>query len=213
MCVPSLCPTPAFATFSTLPLRSLTALPPTCTPRPCTTPPYQRRRAPRAEMVHVSVPITVEAPSAHCHALFSDLSQMPAWSSTLDSVSRSSTDPTLSTWAFSWRGIRLSWKARDADKIPSERHVIRWNAISGLPHSGLVTFIPTDDTDVATVVTLSVDYDIAALLAIIARSAIVAAFVESAIRTDLQRFRAYALRAHRAKRRAAGSSTTQSPSQ
>lgn len=155
------------------------------------------RPPPRAEMVHVSVPLKIEAPPDHCYQLFSDLSEMSSWSSTLRSVKRDEQDPMLSTWRFSWNGINLSWRARDADPIPGEHNVVRWSSISGLLHTGCVQFEPSDS---ATNVVFTVDYDIAALLAVVLQSAIVSSFVESAIRSDLNRFRAFALRKYRAQR-------------
>lgn len=148
-------------------------------------------------MVHVSVPMKIEAPPQHCYDLFSDLSEMSNWSSTLRSVSRDADDSTLSTWNFSWNGINLSWRAKDADPMSGEERVIRWSSISGLLHTGCVSF---EDLDSDTQVVFTVDYDIGALLAIVMQSSIVSSFVENALRADLRRFRGFALRKYRSER-------------
>lgn len=161
-------------------------------------------QTPRAEMVHVSVPIRIEAPSDHCYNLFSDLSLMPEWSSTLQSVERDPEDPDYSTWKFSWSGISLSWRARDIDSDTNDERAIRWRSVSGLPHVGCVSFTSESDTgaeDAATTkVVFSVDYDIAALVAVVMQSSFVSSFVENALRSDLQNFRSFALRKLRTKR-------------
>lgn len=141
---------------------------------------------------------------------------MPAWSSTLESVTRDSEDPTFSEWVFSWNGIRLSWRARDEDDEDEEdddeddpppgeelaadynNRAIRWRSVSGLNHIGAVQFFPEDKGDTNMVMT--VDYDIASLLAVVMESGLVTTFVESAIQSDMQRFRAYTLRSLRKER-------------
>lgn len=125
---------------------------------------------------------------------------MPAWSSTLESVSRDPVDPVYSDWRFAWNGIRLSWRSRDADPDPAylgSTPPVRWSSISGLSHEGCVVFEPIGG---GTRLTMTVDYDIASLLAVVMESALVSDFVESAIETDLRRFRAYALRVVRKER-------------
>lgn len=163
------------------------------------------RQTPRAEMVHVSVPMKIEAPPDHCYDLFSDLSLMPEWSTTLQSVERDPEDPGYSTWKFSWSGISLSWRARDIDSDMNNELAIRWQSVSGLPHTGCVSFTPESDTtnakdSTSTEVVFSVDYDIAALVAVVMQSSFVSSFVENALRSDLQNFRSFALRQLRAKR-------------
>lgn len=170
------------------------------------TPPGRMSGTPRAEMVQVSVPMKIEAPPDHCYALFSDLSLMPEWSRTLQSVERDSEDASYSTWRFSWTGISLSWRARDIDPRSGEQYVVRWQSISGLPHVGCVAFMPdTDGGDgkeeaKMTKVVFSVDYDIAALIAVVMQSSFVSSFVENAIKSDLESFRSFALRKFRARR-------------
>lgn len=161
----------------------------------------------RAEMVRVSVPIVVEAPVDHCYELFSDLSTMADWSSTLRSVERDADDETKSTWKFQWSGITLSWKAQDIpESAEDENRAVRWRSISGLVHTGCVTFIPiVSEQFEKTQITMTIDYDIAALVAIVMQSGFVSSFVESAIKSDLSRFRAYALRMLRKKRMHASS--------
>lgn len=159
-------------------------------------------------MVRVSVPLSVEAPADYCHRLFSDLSLMPAWASTLESVTRDPDNPTFSEWVFSWNGIRLSWRARDEDEHdipPGEEpdpewndRAIRWRSVSGLNHIGAVEFFPIEQSK--TTMVMTVNYDIASLLAVVMESGMVSTFVESAIESDLQKFRAYTLRSLRKER-------------
>lgn len=156
---------------------------------------------PRAEMVNVTVSVTIEAPVDHCYTLFSDLSLMSNWSSTLQSVRRDESDSTLSAWKFSWNAISLSWRAKDIPDDPNDQDpVVRWRAISGLPHTGSVTFTPSTNNPEYTILTMSIDYDIAALVAVVMQSGFVSSFVESAIKSDLSRFRGYALRMLRKKK-------------
>ena len=169
-----------------------------------------RRCTPSAKMVRVSVPVSVEAPPDFCHLVFSDLSRMPAWSSTLESVTRDAEDPAFSEWVFSWNGIRLSWRARDDEEeedalppgedalVPPDELTIRWRSVSGLNHVGAVEFVPVEEEK--TTVVMTVDYDIASLLAAVMQSGFVSTFVESAIESDLQRFRKYTLRSLRKER-------------
>lgn len=158
------------------------------------------RKCVRAEMVRVSVPLKVEAPRKHCFDLFSDLSKMSEWSSTLQAVSRDPEDPIYSDWDFSWNGIRLSWRARDGDLLETEQNdsAIRWRSVSGLNHTGAVEF--TDISEKTTRMVMTVDYDVASLLAVVMQSSMVSNFVEGAIESDLQRFRTYALRTYRRKK-------------
>lgn len=153
-------------------------------------------------MVRVSVPLLVEAPAPHCYTLFSDLSQMPQWSSTLQSVIRDTDDPEYSNWTFSWKGIRLSWRAKDDDPLEEDAQntTIRWRSVSGLDHVGSVQFFDHCTYEQATNMIITVDYDIASLLAVIMQSTLVSGFVENAISNDLQRFREYALRMYRRKK-------------
>lgn len=134
---------------------------------------------------------------------------MPAWASTLESVTRDPDDPVFSEWVFSWNGIRLSWRARDEHENelpPGEEQLvdinnvraIRWRSVSGLNHIGAVEFFPRDDG--ITKMVMTVDYDIASLLAVVMESALVSTFVESAIQNDLQKFRTFALRSLRKER-------------
>eukprot|EP00178_Gracilaria_changii_P027721 TRINITY_DN909_c0_g1_i1.p1 TRINITY_DN909_c0_g1~~TRINITY_DN909_c0_g1_i1.p1 ORF type:complete len:200 (-),score=27.91 TRINITY_DN909_c0_g1_i1:3140-3739(-) len=153
---------------------------------------------PTAEMVRVSVPLKVEAPNRYCFQLFSDLSSMSEWSSTLEAVERDAEDPSFSEWKFAWNGIRLSWRAKDVKNIQEETSdipAIRWKSVSGLVHTGAVLF--EDMQQGATNLVMTVEYDIESLLATIMRSSMVSSFIEGAIESDLSQFRSYALRKYR----------------
>lgn len=150
-------------------------------------------------MVRVSVPLKIEAPNQYCYSLFSDLSKMPEWSSTLEAVERDAQDPLFSDWKFSWNGIRLKWRARD---VHADQHThqdtpqVSWKSVSGLVHTGVVQFQPLEH-DKSTNMIMTVHYDIDSLLAIIMQSSVVSSFVQSAIENDLSKFRSYALRKYR----------------
>jgi len=125
---------------------------------------------------------------------------MPEWSSTLEEVARDESDPSFSEWKFAWNGVSLSWRARDVEPDGSDEPgtAIRWRSVSGLTHIGAVEFEELEPAKTKMVMT--VDYDIASLLAVIMQSALVSDFVEGAIESDLQRFRHFALRMHRKQR-------------
>jgi uncharacterized membrane protein len=145
------------------------------------------------KFVQVKVPLPVEVPREVAFGLFSDLECMPEWSTTLAKVRRDPRDETLSHWTFDWNGVRLSWSARDKDRIELER--IAWESVDGLTHKGCVDFVELGPA--ATELTMTVDYDVASALAVIMETRFVQNFVESAIKADLEKFRAYALRMQR----------------
>jgi uncharacterized membrane protein len=163
-----------------------------------------RRRSrvlpPAARLIRVTVPVTVEAPRPLVFALFADLERMPAWSATLERVTRDPADPAMTDWTFAWSGVRLGWKARDTERVELER--IAWSAVSGIVHDGKVEFVEGpggDGTDVA----MSVEFD-AGVLTSVLDSRILGAglmrFVEGALESDLQRFRQYVLKVQRRER-------------
>lgn len=156
-----------------------------------------RRAVPCAKMVRVRVPLAVEAPVATVHGLFADLERMAEWSQALEAVERDAEDPRYSEWKFAWRGVRLSWRAKDEERVETDGP-IRWKSVSGLRHDGAVEFEGVGERK--TMMTMTVDYDIADMLAIVMESAMVASFVEGAIESDLQRFRQFALKAYRRQR-------------
>jgi uncharacterized membrane protein len=145
------------------------------------------------KFVQVRVPVPVEVPREMAFGLFADLDSMSQWSSTLANVSRDAHDHTLSHWNFEWNGVRLSWSARDKDRIELER--ISWESVDGLTHKGRVDFVELGPT--ATELTMTVDYDVASMLAVIMETRFIQNFVESAIKADLEKFRTYALRMQR----------------
>jgi uncharacterized membrane protein len=155
----------------------------------------RRPRAPGIGMkfVQVRVPVPVEVPREMAFGLFADLESMSQWSSTLAKVRRDAHDDTLSHWSFAWNGVQLSWSARDKDRIELER--ISWESVDGLTHKGCVDFVELGPT--ATELTMTVDYDVASMLAVIMETRFIQNFVESAIKSDLEKFRTYALRMQR----------------
>lgn len=123
---------------------------------------------PAGPTTRVVVSVDIPAPLPAVAASFRDLSRMPAWSACLTSVVRDPTDPSVTTWSFSWRGVKLSWQAVDAPGtvVPPERgpaeaggalsaaaavddaaeeteddgRPIVWTATTGVRHVGEVTF-------------------------------------------------------------------------
>lgn len=152
------------------------------------------RRPTVSKMVRVSIPVTIEAPPSLCHSLFSDLSLMSTWSQTLQSVSRDTQDPLYSTWTFSLNGIPISWRALDQ---PCEPLSIRWKSITGVTHTGDVSFSTSPEQPKHTKMVMTIHYDTAALLAMLMQTSFVDSLVRNAITTELNRFRSFTLRTKR----------------
>lgn len=154
------------------------------------------------KIVRAAVPVRVEAPRGFVFDLFSDLEKMPEWSGSLERVTRVPDDESLSDWQFSWRGVRLGWRARDLERVEGRR--ISWESVTGLSHSGIVDFADdhlendaSGSKNDGTLLTMTIDYDVASLLAVLMESSMVSAFVEAAIASDLRQFRQFALRSYR----------------
>lgn len=140
-----------------------------CPPAPVTAAaaPSPAPGTPAGPTTRVVVSVDIPAPLPAVAASFRDLSRMPAWSACLTSVVRDPADPSVTTWSFSWRGVKLSWQAVDAPGtvVPPERGVaeagalsaaaavddaaeeteddgrpIVWTATTGVRHIGEVTF-------------------------------------------------------------------------
>jgi uncharacterized membrane protein len=159
--------------------------------------------APTAKFIEAKVPVTIEAPRDLVFELFADLERMPEWSGTLEKVQRVPGEESLSDWTFAWNGVRLSWRARDTDRVEMSR--ICWGSVDGLVHNGSVDFAVSPFASNQTLLTMCVEYDVTSLPAAVAyvlESKIVTTFVESAIQSDLQRFRQFTLRAQRQRKRA-----------
>lgn len=155
--------------------------------------------------MRTAVPILVEAPRDFVFDLFSDLEKTPEWSSSLERVTRIPGNESMSDWQFSWRGVRLGWRAKDTERVEGRR--IAWESVTGLRHTGSVDFedCTPDGSNLGgkvtgTAMTMTVDYDVASLLAFVMESSLVSTFVEGAITADMQRFRQFALRLHRRSR-------------
>jgi uncharacterized membrane protein len=161
---------------------------------------HARVAPPICKLIQASVPVTVEAPRSLVFALFSDLERMPEWSSTLESVTRVVDTPDMTEWTFSWRGVRLGWKARDTERVELQR--IAWTAVSGVVHDGCVDFAD-ESGGRGTSITMSVEFDAGVLSSILDSRVLgpgIMRFVEGALESDLQRFRQFVLRVQRRER-------------
>jgi uncharacterized membrane protein len=158
---------------------------------------------PTCKFVKAKVPVTIEAPLPLVFELFADLERMPEWSGTLEKVERVPGGEGFSNWTFAWNGVRLSWRARDTERV--DQKIICWSSLEGLVHNGSVEFQVAPSSADQTLLTMCVEYDVASLPAAVAfvlESKIVTTFVLSAIQSDLNRFRQFALRTQRQRKRA-----------
>lgn len=137
-----------------------------------------------------SVEVEVDAPIDHVWHLWSDLEQMPRWMNWIDSVKVSEDNPELSRWKLSTGGLEFSWQSRIQKVIPQQ--IIQWESIDGLPNRGAIRFY---DRKGSSIVKLTVAYAIPGVLGKIMDNLFLGRVVESTIRSDLERFRTYALAA------------------
>lgn len=122
---------------------------------------------------------------------------MPVWSNTLGSVKRDPNDSIYSEWSFTWAGVTLSWRAVD---LKADDLQIKWKAITGLLHTGMVTFQQIEKSH--TRINMIVDYDMVDVLARVLQSKLVGDWIEKAIEQDLRNFRRFVLTEQRKRRTA-----------
>ncbi|MBW4419575.1 MAG: SRPBCC family protein [Myxacorys californica WJT36-NPBG1] len=138
-----------------------------------------------------TVQVEVEAAIDQVWSLWSDLEQMPKWMKWIDSVTVLPEDPELSRWKLATGGLEFSWKSRITKKIPNQ--IIQWESVDGLPNRGAIRFY--DRGDRGSVVKMSIAYAIPGFLGQLMDNLFLGRAVEATLKSDLERFRAYALKA------------------
>jgi uncharacterized membrane protein len=96
----------------------------------------------------------------------------------------------LSRWKLNTGGWEFSWLSRIHKVVPHQ--IIQWESIDGLPNRGAIRFY---DRHTSSIVKLTISYAIPGILGKIMDNLFLGRVVESTIRADLERFRAYALQA------------------
>jgi uncharacterized membrane protein len=138
-----------------------------------------------------SVQIEIDAPIDLVWDLWSDLEQMPHWMKWIDSVTIPADNPTISIWKLASGGFEFSWQSRILREIPHQ--IIQWESIDGLPNRGAIRFY--DRGEAGSIVRMTIDYAIPGVLGQIMDKLFLGRIVESTLKADLERFRAYALQA------------------
>ncbi|GAB4226973.1 MAG: SRPBCC family protein [Elainellaceae cyanobacterium] len=137
-----------------------------------------------------TVQVEVETPIQLVWDLWSDLEQMPRWMKWIDSVKVLEDDPELSRWKLASGGFEFSWLSRITKLV--KHQIIQWESVDGLPNKGAIRFY---DRGNSSIVKLTVAYAIPGILGKLMDNLFLGRIVESTIKADLERFRAYALKA------------------
>ncbi|KAB8334469.1 hypothetical protein SD80_008790 [Scytonema tolypothrichoides VB-61278] len=143
-----------------------------------------------ADWLEHSVQVEVEAPMELVWSLWSDLEQMPRWMKWIDSVKVPEDNPEISIWKLDTRGLEFTWKSRILKIVPKQ--IIQWESVDGLPNRGAVRFY---DRHSSSIVKLTVAYAIPGILGKIMDNLFLGRAVESTLKSDMERFREYALQA------------------
>ncbi|QUY43083.1 SRPBCC family protein [Acaryochloris sp. 'Moss Beach'] len=136
----------------------------------------------------VEVPVSIEA----AWDLWSNLELMPQWMNWIDSVEILKDKPELSQWTLSGGGLTFTWLSRILKEIPNQ--IIQWESVDGLPNRGAIRFY--DRKQDTSVVKLTVAYKIPGVVGQFMDNLFLGNVVESNLRSDLQRFREYAIQHH-----------------
>ena len=137
-----------------------------------------------------TVQVEVAVPIHHVWSLWSDLEQMPLWMKWIDSVEILQDNPELSRWTLASGAFKFTWLSRIVNLVPEQ--IIQWESVDGLPNKGAIRFY---DRHNSSIVKLSVAYAIPGVLGKIMDNLFLGRIVESTIQADMERFRAYALKA------------------
>ncbi len=140
-----------------------------------------------------TVQVEVDAPIEFVWSLWSDLQQMPRWMKWIDSVTILPDDPELSRWKLATGGLEFSWQSRILKQIPNQ--IIQWESVDGLPNRGAIRFY---DRGSSSIVKMTVSYAIPGFLGKLMDNLFLGRVVESSLKEDLERFRAYAIDAQAA---------------
>ena len=114
---------------------------------------------------------------------------MPQWMNWIDSVEILKDKPELSRWTLSGGGLTFTWLSRILKEIPNQ--IIQWESVDGLPNRGAIRFY--DRKQDTSVVKLTVAYKIPGVVGEFMDNLFLGNVVESNLRSDLQRFREYAI--------------------
>ena len=143
-----------------------------------------------ADWLEHSVQVEVEAPMELVWSLWSDLEQMPRWMKWIDSVKISEDNPEISIWKLDTRGLEFTWKSRILKVVPKQ--IIQWESVDGLPNRGAVRFY---DRHSSSIVKLTIAYAIPGIIGKIMDNLFLGRAVESTLKSDMEKFREYALQA------------------
>jgi uncharacterized membrane protein len=87
---------------------------------------------------------------------YSDLTRQPSWSSWLHSVDYIDDEKNNSKWTMQFLKVKYSWTAI---ALKNQRpRVIQWQSTSGLRNFGMVEFIPSDDENYPTLMTMQMAF-------------------------------------------------------
>ena len=137
---------------------------------------------------------TVAAPPTVVFRIISDYPRWPEWSPWLSKVDLCEADDrgTTSRWFLRLKGIDVSWGSHVVELVPDS--LVAWESTSGVRNSGSVMVVP-DATDASsTLLTISLRYEIPAIIARLFSTAFVSSLVSSRLAADLKRFSAIAER-------------------
>ena len=143
-----------------------------------------------ADWLEHSVQVEVEAPMELVWSLWSDLEQMPRWMKWIDSVKVPEDNPEISIWKLNTGGLEFTWKSRILKVVPKQ--IIQWESVDGLPNRGAVRFY---DRHSSSIVKLTIAYAIPGILGKIMDNLFLGRAVESTLKSDMEKFREYALQA------------------
>ncbi|NMG21684.1 SRPBCC family protein [Brasilonema bromeliae] len=143
-----------------------------------------------ADWLEHSVQVEVEAPIELVWSLWSDLEQMPRWMKWIDSVKVPEDNPEISIWKLDTRGLEFTWKSRIIKIVPNQ--IIQWESVDGLPNRGAVRFY---DRHSSSIVKLTIAYAIPGIIGKIMDNLFLGRAVESTLKSDMEKFREYALQA------------------
>ena len=87
---------------------------------------------------------------------YSDLTRQPSWSSWLHSVEYTDETKEISKWTMKFMGVKYSWMAV---ALRNERpDLIQWQSTSGLQNFGTVQFLPRNDSEKPTLMTMKMTF-------------------------------------------------------
>ena len=139
-----------------------------------------------ADWLKHTVDIKINAPMDIIWSLWSDIEQMPRWMNWIKSVKILEEDPKLSRWTLASNNLEFSWLSRNLKMI--QYQIIQWESIDGLPNKGAVRFYDRHDH---IVVKLTISYAIPGVIGKIMDNLFLGRFVESTLKSDLEKFKTY----------------------